>query len=163
MTFRNPMTRFHDAQADPDSGHAAALAEIRSGRKQGHWIWYVLPQLNGLGFSGMAQFYAIRSLDEACDYLRDPALLAHYEEIAGAIAERVGDGVPVEILMNGRTDTLKLVSSLTLFRTAAARLVPQPSESDLRFARLAALCDALLQATEAQGYPPCAFTLERIA
>ncbi len=61
------LTRFHEAQASRSAGYDTALAEIRRGRKTSHWIWYIFPQLAGLGRSAMAEKYAIRDLAEACD------------------------------------------------------------------------------------------------
>ena len=84
------MKRFHDAQADQWSGYTAALGEMRAGRKSSHWIWYIFPQLAGLGRSSTARAYALRDFAEACDYLRDPLLRARYDEIAGAVAEQIG-------------------------------------------------------------------------
>ncbi len=66
------LERFHEAQARRSAGYDTALAEIRRGRKTSHWIWYIFPQLAGLGRSSMAENYAIRDLAEACEYLRDP-------------------------------------------------------------------------------------------
>ena len=85
------LQRFHDAQADADSGFEAALAEMRSGRKRKHWIWCIFPQLAGLGRSGIAQHYGIQDLEEACQYLRDPVLRFRYEEITAAVAARILD------------------------------------------------------------------------
>jgi uncharacterized protein (DUF1810 family) len=148
------LERFHDAQADPDSGYEAALAEMRSGRKRKHWIWYVFPQLAGLGRSGVAQYYGIQDLDEACEYLQDPVLRARYEDINAAVAEQLEAGVPIERLMGGSIDALKLASSLTLFSAAASRLADES---------LARRCDAILQITTPQGYPTCRFTMEQLA
>ena len=67
------MKRFHEAQASSHAGYAAALSEIRAGGKRSHWIWYIFPQLAGLGRSSTARFYALRDLDEAQSYLSDPA------------------------------------------------------------------------------------------
>lgn len=153
------LARFHQAQTSQWNGYDTALAEMRAGRKSSHWIWYIFPQIDGLGRSSTAQQYALRDLDEACEYLRDPALRARYEEIAGAVAEQLSRGAPLEMLMGGSTDAFKLVSSVTLFRAAAARLAQQ--EAEATFASLAKTCDAILQRTTMQGYPPCAFTLER--
>lgn len=153
------LERFHQAQAGQWAGYTTALAEIRAGRKSSHWIWYIFPQIDGLGRSSTAREYALRDLDEACAYLRDPLLRARYEEIAGAVSEQLAQGVPVEDLMGGSTDALKLASSLTLFRAAATRL----AESDASFTPLATRCDSILQQTAPQGFPPCAFTLKRIA
>ena len=148
------LERFHDAQADADSGYKAALAEMRSGRKRKHWIWYIFPQLAGLGRSGVAQYYGVRDLQEACEYLRDPVLRARYDEIAAAVVEQLEAGVPVERLMGGSIDALKLASSLTLFSAAASRLADDA---------LARRCDAILRITTTQGYPVCSFTVEELA
>jgi uncharacterized protein (DUF1810 family) len=153
------LDRFHQAQASRWNGYETALAEMRAGRKSSHWIWYIFPQIDGLGRSSAAQEYALRDLDEACDYLRDPILRARYEEIAGAVAEHLSRGAPVETLMGGSTDACKLVSSVTLFRAAALRLTTEVPE----LSGLAQCCDAILVRTAAQGYPACAFTLERCA
>ena len=155
------LDRFHEAQSSAHSGYEDALAEMRRGRKTSHWIWYIFPQIAGLGRSSTAQFYALRDLDEACDYLRDAQLRAHYEEITQAVAEQLERGVPVETLMGGSTDAQKLASSLTLFRAAASRLAEAESEPD--FARLAECCDVILGRIESQGYPACQFTMERCA
>ena len=151
------LARFHDAQADIDSGYEAALDEMRSGRKRRHWIWYVFPQLAGLGRSGVAQYDGIQNLDEACEYLRDPVLRARYEEITAAVAEQLEAGVPIERLMGGSIDALKLASSLTLFSTAASRLTDEASSA------LANRCDAILRITGPQGYPSCSFTMEQLS
>ena len=119
------LIRFHEAQADPHAGYSTALADIRGGRKTSHWIWYIFPQLAGLGHSPMAKRYAIRDLAEACDYLRDPLLRARYEEITAAVCEQLARGLTPEELMGSDIDALKLVSSLTLFRTAAATLATE--------------------------------------
>jgi uncharacterized protein (DUF1810 family) len=152
------LDRFHAAQASPSAGFDTALAEIRQGRKTSHWIWYIFPQLAGLGRSSTARAYAIRDLAEACEYLRDPLLRARYEEIAGAVSDQLARGSALEDLMGGRTDTLKLVSSLTLFRAAAHCR----SGEDPTFDSLSQRCDAMLEETSARGYPPCAQTLVRI-
>src|SRR4051812_17946964 len=68
------LTRFRDAQDQAHSGFDAALREIRAGRKQSHWIWYIFPQLAGLGSSSLSRFYALRDTVEAADYLRDHTL-----------------------------------------------------------------------------------------
>jgi uncharacterized protein (DUF1810 family) len=151
------LQRFHDAQADADSGYEAALAEMRSGRKRRHWIWYIFPQLAGLGHSGVAQYYAIQDLEEACEYLRDPVLRKRYEEITAAVAEQLQAGLPIERLMGGSVDALKLASSLTLFSAAASRLADEASSA------LAHRCDAILQTTIPQGYPACSFTIEQLS
>lgn len=150
------MKRFHTAQADAHAGYQAALAEIRRGRKIGHWIWYIFPQLAGLGSSAMAGKYAIRDLAEARDYLRDPLLRARYEEITAAVNDQLTRGIGLEELMGGRLDALKLVSSLTLFRTAAERLATDEPALVRPFARTV---DAAIAHAGAHGFPPCARTL----
>ena len=159
------LARFHKAQADSHAGYETALAEIRGGRKTSHWIWYIFPQLAGLGSSSMAKRYAIHDLAEACDYLRDPLLRVRYEEITAAVSDQLARGAPspgrggrglaLEHLMGSRIDALKLVSSLTLFRAAAERL----ANGDPPFNNsLAAVIDLILQHAATQGYPPCART-----
>lgn len=152
------MRRFHAAQASSTAGYNTALAEIRRGRKTSHWIWYIFPQLAGLGRSSTAQTYAIRDLAEACDYLRDPLLRARYEEITRAVHDQLARGAALEDLMGSRTDALKLVSSLTLFRVAAQHLAGE----EPIFAFLADFFTSLLGKTTAQGHPPCAHTLARV-
>ena len=152
------LERFHKAQAKRSGGYDTALAEIRAGGKRSHWIWYIFPQIEGLGHSSTAQAYALRDLGEACAYLRDPILRARYEEIVAAVGEQLVRGIRVEDLMGGRTDALKLVSSLTLFRAA----VEQLGREDPVYASLAGRLAASLELTSAQGYPACDFTLARI-
>ncbi|MSU62262.1 MAG: DUF1810 family protein [Pedosphaera sp.] len=153
------LQRFHEAQSAPRAGHITALGEVHSGGKQSHWIWYIFPQLAGLGYSSTASFYALRNLDEACDYLRDPVLRARYGEIATAVAMQLEKGASVGYLLSGSTDALKLVSSLTLFRAASIRLAE--TEATPEYSSIAKLCDSILRLTASQGYPPCTFTIER--
>jgi len=153
------LERFHEAQAKRSSGYDTALAEIRDGGKRSHWIWYIFPQIEGLGRSSTARAYAIQDLAEACAYLCDPILRARYEEIAGAVSEQLSRGIRVEDLMGGQIDALKLVSSLTLFRAAAEQL----AREDPVYMSLAERLAGLLRQTSGQGYPACDFTLARIA
>jgi uncharacterized protein (DUF1810 family) len=152
------LDRFLKAQANRFAGYDAALAEVRRGRKVSHWIWYIFPQIEGLGRSSAAREYAVRNFEEAVGYLRDPVLRARYEEIAGAVEEQLAAGCALEDLMGSKIDALKLVSSLTLFRAAACRL----SSEDGSFASFLQSCGSILWQTSAQGYPPCARTLARI-
>jgi uncharacterized protein (DUF1810 family) len=153
------LDRFHQAHASNSSGYDTALAEIRRGRKTSHWIWYIFPQIEGLGHSSAARAYAIRDLVETCAYLRAPLLRTRYEEIAGALSDQLARGRALEDLMGGSTDALKLVSSLTLFCAAAQRL----AVDDPTFNSLAQRCDSILERTSAQGYPPCPQTLARVS
>lgn len=145
------LDRFHRAQA---SGFEKALAEIRASHKRSHWIWYIFPQIAGLGRSSTAQEYALRDLAEACAYLRDPLLFARYREITATAAEKLAEGTGLERLMGSEIDARKFVSSLTLFRAAASGLDGE------KFRELAALCETALQAASSQGHPPCQFTLQ---
>ena len=152
------LEQFHEAQAKRWGGYDTALAEIRAGGKRSHWIWYIFPQIEGLGRSSTARTYAIRDLGEACAYLRDPILRARYEEISAAVSEQLVRGIRLEDLMGSQIDALKLVSSLTLFRAAAEQL----AREDPVYASLAERLAASLGQTSEQGYPACDFTLARI-
>ncbi len=154
------MARFREAQNRPGSGFDAALREIQAGAKQGHWIWYVLPQLSGLGVSSVSRTYGIHGLAEAEDYLRDPTLRSRLLAIATAVAARLSHGVSVETLMGSSTDALKLVSSLTLFGHAAKELHSAEGLAD--YGALARVAAAVLNAAELQGYGPCQYTLSRL-
>jgi uncharacterized protein (DUF1810 family) len=109
MTDPYNLQRFVTAQAGT---YAAALAEIRAGRKTSHWMWFIFPQIAGLGRSAMAQLYAISGADEARAYLDHPLLGERLRECTEALnALRVPDA---EAIFGG-TDAMKLKSSLTLF------------------------------------------------
>ena len=99
-----------------------ALAEVRSGRKRTHWMWFVFPQINGLGFSPMAKKYAIKSIDEAREYLKHPVLGSRL--IACSEALIVIDGQSASEIF-WYPDDLKLHSSMTLF----AMTVRSPGDS----------------------------------
>ena len=101
---------------EQDRAYSAALAELRRGRKTGHWMWFIFPQIAGLGSSAMAQRYAIRSLDEALAYLGDPVLGARLREASEAVLASTAR-TAVDIF--GPTDAKKLRSSMTLFHRAA--------------------------------------------
>ncbi|GIM94827.1 DUF1810 domain-containing protein [Paractinoplanes toevensis] len=95
--------------------YADALAEIRAGSKESHWMWFIFPQVAGLGRSSKAQFYAISGLDEARAYLAHPVLGPRLVECATALLGH--EKSATEIL--GWPDDLKLCSSMTLFAEAA--------------------------------------------
>ena len=103
------LARFLSAQADD---YDRALAEVRSGRKRTHWMWYVFPQLDGLGVSSTARHYAIKSLDEARAYLSHPVLGPRLLECAAAAVAVEGRSAS-DIF--GTPDDLKLRSCATLF------------------------------------------------
>jgi uncharacterized protein (DUF1810 family) len=109
--------RFADAQ---QTAYERALAEIQSGKKRSHWMWYIFPQMAGLGHSEMAQRYAIRSMDEARAYLAHPILgrrlrtwVAALQDLSGTTAAGVF----------GAVDAMKLKSSLTLFAEASGEIL----------------------------------------
>jgi uncharacterized protein (DUF1810 family) len=107
--------RFLDAQ-DEAGTYERALAELRAERKTSHWMWFVFPQLAGLGRSAMSRTYAVGSLAEAEAYLEHPILGARLRECAGTLLGVTGKSA-AEIL--GGVDALKLHSSMTLFARAA--------------------------------------------
>ena len=107
------LQRFVDAQA---STYDTALRELRAGDKRSHWMWFVFPQVAGLGRSPTAQRYAVRGLDEARAYLAHPVLGPRLVECARALVELGGDD-PDAVL--GPVDAQKLRSSMTLFALAA--------------------------------------------
>lgn len=106
------LIRFVEAQAD---SFATALAELRKGRKQSHWMWYIFPQIAGLGRSATAQFYAIADAGEARAYLAHPLL---GERLHQAVAAAIDAPGSVEAIFGG-IDAMKLRSSLTLFAAVA--------------------------------------------
>lgn len=116
------LTRFRTAQ-DAHSAYLHALAELRAGRKTSHWMWFVFPQLAGLGRSTTAQYYAIGSLREAAAYLADPVLGPRLLAVAAVAADAPASSV--QALLGG-VDAIKLRSSMTLFTLA------RPDEPVLR-------------------------------
>jgi uncharacterized protein (DUF1810 family) len=105
----NDLTRFLTAQ---EKDYAIALAEIQSGRKRSHWMWYIFPQIAGLGFSETSKFYALKDQAEAETYLQHPVLGQHLIEISKALLE-LEDNHATRIF--GSPDDMKLKSSMTLF------------------------------------------------
>ena len=119
MTSASDLERF---RAGYRHDFDTALAEINRGRKRSHWMWFIFPQVAGLGSSPTAAQYAIGSRSEAEAFLRDPTLGPSYRQLVEAVWQQVvGNGVSVRALF-GRPDDQKLVSSLTLFGTVAAGL-----------------------------------------
>jgi uncharacterized protein (DUF1810 family) len=157
------LDRFITAQAAANGGYATALGEIRRGRKTTHWIWHILPQLAGLGRSPTADFYGLRDPREAEDYLHDPILGMRLREIVAAVCQQIAVGARLETLMGGRTDLLKLVSCVTLFRATASRLARKTAAEAGAWRAFIADCEAILEQANREGYPACAFTLARVA
>lgn len=114
------LSRFLSAQnSGSPTTYERALAELKAGRKRSHWIWFVLPQLQGLGHSAMAQRYGIHGLAEAQAYLDEPFLRQRLEEVISAIGEQLElSGQSLEHLMGSGLDAAKTISSLTLFEAA---------------------------------------------
>jgi len=108
------LVRFLDAQ---DEIYDRVVEELTKGHKQSHWVWFIFPQVAGLGRSATAQRYAIRDLDQARRYLADPILGARLREVVRLVMEHKRKSA-LEIL--GSPDDLKFRSCLTLFREAAS-------------------------------------------
>lgn len=107
-----------------------ALGELRRGRKTSHWMWFIFPQLSGLGRSAMAHTYGIASLDEARAYLTHPVLGARLYEATAALLAAPGSA---ETIL-GDVDAMKLRSSMTLFALAADDPAPFRAALDRFFA-----------------------------
>ena len=108
------LQRFVDAQ---EASFTSALAELKQGRKRGHWIWFVFPQLKGLGHSANSEFYGISGLAETATYLKHPVLGPRLIECVQAV-NSVERRSATEIF--GEVDAMKFRSSLTLFAKAAS-------------------------------------------
>ena len=107
------LERFVEAQ---QRSYKLALAELRRGAKESHWMWFVFPQIAGLGFSPTAQYYAIASADEARAYLAHPLLGARLRESTEAVLAHRDKSAEAVF---GSTDAMKLRSSMTLFEAAS--------------------------------------------
>ena len=107
------LDKFVSAQA---RDYDTALYEIRGGRKRSHWMWYIFPQLQGLGFSSTAQYYGIQDLEQAMDYMEHPVLGPRLVEISEALLA-LDSSNPSAVM--GYPDDLKLCSCMTLFELAA--------------------------------------------
>ncbi|MBD3784880.1 MAG: DUF1810 domain-containing protein [Micrococcales bacterium] len=111
------LSRFVAAQ-DAGGVYETALAELRAGRKRSHWMWFVFPQVAGLGRSATAQWFGVRGLAEARAYLEHPVLGPRLAECVEALLA-LGGSDPVAVL--GGIDAVKLRSSMTLFAAAAGK------------------------------------------
>lgn len=110
------LSRFVGAQ---QGAYDSALSELARGRKRGHWIWFVFPQLRGLGSSGRANHYGLAGIDEARAYLAHPVLGPRYHEAVAAALTWAPKLTPQALM--GDLDAMKLRSSLTLFELAAGQ------------------------------------------
>jgi uncharacterized protein (DUF1810 family) len=148
------LDRFKRAQEGP-GGFATALRELEAGAKHSHWIWYIFPQLAGLGRSPAAQMYGVHGADEAAAYLRDPLLRDRLLTVTRAALAHLQLEPPVALsrLMGSEIDALKFVSSMTLFRDIARRLDD---------GEVVGAAEGILQAARLQGMRECAFTLAEL-
>ena len=103
------LQRFYEAQ---EEGYPRALSEIKNGMKVSHWMWYIFPQITGLGYSSTAKYYEIQNLEEANEYLNDEVLGNRLREISSELLN-LETNIPVVVF--GMVDSLKLCSSMTLF------------------------------------------------
>lgn len=113
------LERFVEAQAGI---YPKALSELRAGRKHSHWMWFIFPQITGLGHSDMARFYAIKDRDEAVAFLSHDLLGQRLRECCEAVSAWAGKRSAVAIL--GTIDAMKLHSSMTLFAAVATDAAP---------------------------------------
>ncbi len=116
MTDRWNLDRFVTAQ-DAGGTYPRAVAELRAGQKTSHWMWFVFPQIAGLGSSAMSRRYALASLQEAAAYLEHPVLGPRLLECATLLTDATGRSA---IDVFGAVDAQKLQSSMTLFARASA-------------------------------------------
>jgi len=154
------LARFRKAQQG-HPGLQQALSELRAGAKVSHWIWYVFPQLAGLGTSPMAVRFALDGVQEAAAYLEDDDLSQGLAAAVDAAASQLSAGIPLPTLMGGEIDARKLVSSMTLFTPLAQARLARGAGPASR--TVAAGGELILRAAAAAGYPPCAFTRERLS
>jgi uncharacterized protein (DUF1810 family) len=156
------LDRFKEAQGFPHAGFESALSELRSGGKRGHWIWYVFPQISGLGASGISQRFAIEGEDEAAEFLRDSELRSRLLTISATVADqlRTGKATSLRMLMGSDIDATKVVSSLTLFGYVARKL--RDMEGGEAYAPVAAVAEEVLTLAASEGFAPCAFTLRQL-
>ena len=158
-----------------------ALKEMQGGRKHTSWMWWIFPQVAGLGRSHLAKKYAIQSLQEVVDFLEDPVLGAHYCEITEVVMKQIcREGVSLPHLFRKEIDVRKFISSITLFQWVASRQQSLPVEeveppvldndygesggmSPLNYGRLLDFCTEIIMEADRQRFPPCQKTLEWIA
>lgn len=111
--MKDGLDRFLSAQ---EKSYQTALQEIQEGQKRSHWMWYIFPQIAGLGRSQTAQYYAIKDINEAKDYMKNKTLRKNLFEISQTLLE-IKSSDPVRVM--GWPDDMKLKSSMTLFLMAA--------------------------------------------
>ena len=111
MNKQNDLDRFITAQ---ETNYHIALTEIKQGKKQSHWMWYIFPQIQGLGFSEMTKLYSMKDLDEAQEFLRHPVLGKRLMDICNELLQLKNNDAHA---IFGSPDDKKLRSSMTLFAT----------------------------------------------
>ena len=109
MEKNHSLNRFIEAQ---QTQYPIALAEIKQGKKRSHWMWYIFPQIEGLGFSETSKFYALKDMEEAEAFLKHPVLGSR---LIGICNELLRQGEKNATIIFGSPDDLKLKSSMTLF------------------------------------------------
>lgn len=116
MSVADPFDLERFVRAQAGGVHEGALAELKAGRKRGHWMWFVFPQARGLGRSAMAEYYGIGGVEEARAYLAHPLLGPRLRECVAAVLSHAGERTAEEML--GAVDAMKLRSCLALFASA---------------------------------------------
>jgi uncharacterized protein (DUF1810 family) len=143
---------------DRDGSFEAATTELRAGRKTTHWIWWVFPQIAGLGSSGTSVRYALAGREEACAYLADDMLRARLVEAVTSVHEQLLGPTKrrIDRLMGSEIDVLKLVSSMTLF----AEVAKSPAVRDLPdVEKLGTMAIEILDVARGAGYSARSHTL----
>ncbi len=151
------------AQASPTAGHAAAMAELAAGHKTGHWIWYVFPQLAGLGTSEISRKFALADHEEAALYLAHPTLGPRLLQAMQAVRAQLDPPASRQVvaLMGGPVDAQKLVSSCTLFGYVAQLMLRDKDKAvAARALGVATVCREIQEMAERQGLQPDLFTLD---
>jgi uncharacterized protein (DUF1810 family) len=156
------LDRFRVAQNSTYAGFASALEELQTGRKIKHWIWYVFPQIKGLGTSGHSQTFALDGEEEAAEFLRDDELRLRLLTITCVVAKQLRTQTVRSLcaLMGSDIDAKKVVSSLTLFLHVAKKL--REVEGPVAYGLIADAAEEVLALAASQGYAPCSYTLQRI-
>ena len=159
--------RFVAAQREDDT-IATALRELRAGRKRSHWVWFVLPNVAGLGSSGTAKEFAIASREEAEAFVANAELRSNLVAAVEAVGKWARKGKPkLDVVMGSAVDTRKLVSCCVLFETVARQRQQQQQRrrvgggadvEEQQYAALVEACRVVLDAAEEQGWGTCTFT-----
>ena len=132
--------------ANSDRDYPIALREIKAGRKSGHWIWYILPQLSSLGTSQRAIYFGLKSMFEVVSYLKDCKLGPRLVEICTALCDHIENGANITHLMGSSVDSAKLLQCATLFYYAA-RCTRSRRQLEL-FRKLRTFCEQSVRDTD---------------